>query len=320
MKKIILFIVLTILLSLSVTILLQAGESKEGKSPPEISFGTLPVLQALPLFVAAEKGFFKDRGLSVNLVRFNSAMEKDVALSAGQLSGYFGDIMTPVVLKANKTPVKMVATIFNTPKTQRMFAIIASPKHLNRSIPELAHEGIAVSSNTVMEYLAARLLKAQSVPADRVKLVEIKNIPIRLQMLLSGQIPAAILPEPLATLAEQKGGKAVIDDAGAGLSTTVLAFNEQFLADYPSGVRAFLAAVNTASQYINTHHSEVRSIMNRECRIPEPLQTAFPIPEFLKLTLPDNNQVMDVYRWLREKKIIKTELRYNQMVADGYLP
>jgi NitT/TauT family transport system substrate-binding protein len=320
MKKTILFIVLILLLSLSLTFLLQAGESKEGKSLPEISFGTLPVLQALPLFVAAEKGFFKDRGLSVNLVRFNSAMEKDVALSAGQLSGYFGDIMTPVVLKANKTPVRMVATIFNTPKTQRMFAIIASPKHLNRSIPELAQEGIAVSSNTVMEYLVARLLKAQSIPADRVKLVEIKNIPIRLQMLLSGQIPAAILPEPLATLAEQKGGKAVIDDAGAGLSTTILAFNEQFLANYPTGVRAFLAAVDKASQYINNHHNEVRSIMNRECRIPESLQTAFPIPEFLKLTLPDNVQVMDVYRWLREKKIIKTELRYNQMVADGYLP
>jgi NitT/TauT family transport system substrate-binding protein len=166
----------------------------------------------------------------------------------------------------------------------------------------------------------ARLLKAQSIPADRVKLVEIKNIPIRLQMLLSGQIPAAILPEPLVTLAEQKGGKAVIDDAGAGLSTTILAFNEQFLADYPTGVRAFLAAVDKASKYINNHRNEVRSIMNRECRIPESLQTAFPIPEFLKLTLPDNVQVIDVYRWLREKKIIKTELRYNQMVADGYLP
>jgi NitT/TauT family transport system substrate-binding protein len=320
MKKITLFVAFILLLSLSITFPLQARESKDGKAPPEISFGTLPVLQALPLFVAAEKGFFKDQGLSVNLVRFNSAMEKDVALSAGRLSGYFGDIMTPVVLKANKTPVKMIATIFNTPKTQRMFAVIASPKHLNKSISELASEGIAVSSNTVMEYLVERLLKAQSIPMDRIKLIEIKNIPIRLQMLLSGQIPAAILPEPLATLAEQKGGKAVIDDAGAGLSATILAFNEGFLADYPSAVKSFLVAVDRASQYINTHHNEVRSIMNRECRIPEPLQTAFPIPEFLKLTLPDNNQVMDVYRWLQGKKIVKTELRYNQMVADGYLP
>jgi NitT/TauT family transport system substrate-binding protein len=320
MKKLVLFFVFMHLLFTSMASPLKAAESKEGKATPEIAFGTLPVLQALPLLVAAEKGFFKDQGLSVNLVRFNSAMEKDVALSAGQIAGYFGDIMTPVVLKANKTPVKMVATIFNTPKSQRMFAIVASPKHLNRSIAELAAEGIAVSSNTVMEYLVVRLLKERSIPEDRLKMVEIKNIPIRLQMLLSGQIAAAILPEPLATLAEQKGGKAVIDDAGAGLSATILAYNELFLADHPAGVRAFLTAVEKASQYINSHHNEVRSIMNRECRIPEPLQTAFPIPQFLKLTLPDNNQVMDVYRWLRGKNIIKVELRYNQMVADGYLP
>jgi NitT/TauT family transport system substrate-binding protein len=320
MKKIVLFFILIYLPLMSLHSPLRAAESREGKGLPEIAFGTLPVLQALPLFVAAEKGFFKEQGLSVNLVRFNSAMEKDVALSAGQIAGYFGDIMTPVVLKANKTPVKMVATIFNTPKTQRMFAIVASPKHLNRSLSELAAEGIAVSSNTVMEYLTARLLIGRSIPEERLKLIEIKNIPIRLQMLLSGQIPAAILPEPLATLAEQKGGKAVVDDAGAGLSTTILAFNERFLAGYPSAVKSFLSAVDKASQYINSHQTEVRSIMNRECRIPEPLQTAFPIPEFLKLTLPDNNQVMDVYRWLRGKKIVKVELRYNQMVADGYLP
>ena len=35
--------------------------------------------------------------------------------------------------------------------------------------------------------------------------MEIKKIPIRLQMLLSGQVTAALLPEPLLTLAETHG-------------------------------------------------------------------------------------------------------------------
>jgi hypothetical protein len=29
---------------------------------------------------------------------------------------------------------------------------------------------------------------------------------------------------------------------------------------------------------------------------------------------------MDVYNWLREKKIIKKEMTYKEMIADGYLP
>jgi hypothetical protein len=60
--------------------------------------------------------------------------------------------------------------------------------------------------------------------------------------------------------------------------------------------------------------------MNRECKMPESLQGSFPIPEFPKLTIPSSQQVMDVYKWLREKQIIKKDMVYKDMVADGYLP
>ncbi len=99
--------------------------------PPPIRFGTIPVLQSLPLFVASEKGFFKEQGLIVDIVLFNSAMEKDIALSAGQIVGYFGDMLTPMVLQANGTNVRMVATNFNTTNEQRMFAVLASAQSKN---------------------------------------------------------------------------------------------------------------------------------------------------------------------------------------------
>jgi hypothetical protein len=59
--------------------------------------------------------------------------------------------------------------------------------------------------------------------------------------------------------------------------------------------------------------------MNRECKVPEPLQQSFAIPKFPKLGLPRSEEVMDVYRWLREKHIIKTEMGYGQIVAQGYV-
>ena len=150
-------------------------------------------------------------------------------------------------------------------------------------------------------------------------MVEMKNIPIRMQMLLGGQVAAAVLPEPLATLAEAKGAQAIMDDAGTGLSSTVLAFNEEFLAQSPEKAKAFLRAVGRASVYINGKADDVRPIMNRECRIPDQLQKTFPIPEFPKLALPATGRVTDVYQWLHEKGVVKRELTYRQMVADGYL-
>ncbi len=139
-------------------------------------------------------------------------------------------------------------------------------------------------------------------------------------MLLSNQVPAALLPEPMASLAETKGAKALLDDKGRGLSATVLAFSEKFLRSNPQAVKAFHIAVDKASDYINKNPQEVRAIMNRECKIPEPFKDAFPIPKFPRLSTPSQKQVADVYNWLQEKKIITKNMTFKDMVADGYLP
>ncbi len=287
---------------------------------PDIRFGTLPVIQCLPVFVAAEKGFFKEQGVAVELTPFNSALEKDVAFTSGQISGYFGDILTCMVLSANKIPIRIVAVVHNSTKNQRMFALVLGPKYAGRDLKDVVGEGVAVSSNTVLDYLTGKFLSIKGIPLNQVKMVEIKNIPVRLQMLVAGQVSVAVLPEPLATLAEMKGGKAVMDEAGKGWSATVLAFSEGFMAKHPDKVKAFLKAVERASDYINKHPEEARAIMNRECRIPDQLKTGFPVPQFPKPALPTVGQVADVARWLHQKGTIKREVAFTQLVADGYLP
>lgn len=287
---------------------------------PDIRFGTLPVLQALPLFVAAEKGFFREQGLNVELVTSNSALEKDIAFTSNRISGYFGDILTCMILRSHNMPIKIVSVLHNAITNQRMFAFVVSSKYAGRHPREAISEGLAVSSNTILDFLTTKLLSSKGIPLEQAKLVEIKSIPIRLQMFTSGQVPAAVLPEPLATLAESKGGIVVADDAGKGWSPTVLAFHDAFLSKYPDTVKAFHRAVEKASTYINKNPEEARAIMNRECRIPELFRKSFPVPQFPKLALPTQTQITDVFLWCHQKGIVKNEIPYKQMVADGYLP
>ncbi len=315
MKPVKFSIVCIIIFVLSFGAAAHAAEKAEA-----FKFGTIPVLQSLPLFVAAEKGFFREQGLNVDIVLFNSAMEKDIAFTSGQMAGYFGDIMTPTVLVANGVKIKMVAVNFNTTADRRMFAVLASSKTKEQDPAAIARAGIATGSNTIAEYLIVRLLAEKNVPRGSIKLIDIKSIPIRLQMLLLGQVPAALLPEPLATLAETKGARTLADDRGHGISATVLAFHTDFLAKNAASVRSFLAAVDKASAYISQHPDEVRGIMNKSCRVPEALRSSFPIPRFPRVYTPSESQVMDVYRWLREKKIIKKDLTYKDLVADGHIP
>jgi len=293
----------------------------QGGPSPTIRFGVLPVIQALPLFVAAELGFFKNEGLDVELTIFNSALEKDVAFTSGQIAGYFGDLQTCIVLNGNGAPIKIVAEVYNaTTKGRRTFALLVSPKFASKGLQEAASAGVAVSSNTILDYLTTKFFTSRGIALDRAHMVEMKNIPIRMQMLLGGQVPAAVLPEPLATLAESKGARVLADDAGTSLSSTVLAFNEAFLSASAERARAFLRAVDRASAFVTARPDEARAIMIRECRVPDELRKSFPVPEFPKLALPSPSHVDDVYRWLSQKGSVKRELTYRQMVADGYIP
>ncbi len=294
--------------------------STHAYASPDIRFGTLPVLQALSVFVAEEKGFFKEQGVDVELVPFNSAFERDVAFTSGQISGFFGDLLACMVLNANKIPVKIVSVVHNATRSQRMFALVISGKYEGKDPKEAFATGIAVSSNTILDYLTSKFLVAQGVPLSRAKLVEIKNIPIRLQMLSTGQVPAAVLPEPLAAFAEMKGAKILMDDAGKGWSATVIAFGDGFLAKNPDKARAFQKALDRAAAYINKNPEDIRPIMNRECRMPDQLKQSFPIPQFPKLALPQTGQVDDVSRWLVKKGTVKKGVSYGQTVADGYIP
>jgi len=282
--------------------------------PVSFRFGTLPVIQALPLFVADEKGFFAEERIDITLDTFPSAMEKDMALSTGEIAGYFGDMLTPITLRANGVPVRIVATNFTTPHEQRMFALVAAPEYTEETLKTLIQEGVAGSPHTLLDYLMAKMLAAAEYDG-KITLIDVVKIPLRLQMVLTSQVPAALLPEPLVTFAVTKGCRVVADDASLGVSATILAFTDDFIVASPGTVRAFLAAVNRASLFINTVPDESRRIMNRTCRIPAPLADSFPLPAFPEISRPREELVMDVYRWLTEKGYITKELSYDDIVS-----
>ena len=276
-----------------------------------LKFGVLPVIQALPLFVAAEMGFFKNEGLDVELATFNSALEKDVAFTSGQIADT-SETYRPIVLIGNGAPLRIVAEVYNSTKGRRTFALLVSPKFASKGLKEASSAGVAVSSNTILDYLTTKFLASRGIALDRAHMVEIKNIPIRMQMLLGGQVPAAVLPEPLATLAESKGARVLADDAGTGLSSTVLAFNEAFLSGSPDRARAFLRAVDRASAYVTAKPDDARPIMIRECRIPDELRKRSPSP------IPQGSPCRRLPTWTtytngsRRKEASKRQLTYRQ--------
>ena len=166
-----------------------------------LRIATLPAADSIVLDVAVNEGLFKKEGLDVQTVPFKSALEVGAAMRAGQLAGHFGDLMNVFTQNETGAAQAVVLTTTHTTPAQRAFGMVVSPKYADKikSLNDLKATPTAMSASTIIDYLLTRMKETAGVKSDSLKNVEVRQIPIRLQMLLSGQIETALLPEPLVT-------------------------------------------------------------------------------------------------------------------------
>jgi NitT/TauT family transport system substrate-binding protein len=271
-----------------------------------LRLGVLPVLDTLPLHVAVQEGCFAAQGLDVELVPFASAMERDTAMQSGQLDGYFGDLVATLTLIRAGVPMRVATVSYRTTPGQRMFAVVASPKGAVPGAP------LGYSRTTVMEFLLGRMAPGDAAAGRAFTRMEVKKIPIRMQMLMAGQLGFAILPEPLATLVERQGGQVLATDETLDLPLTVVCLRQERM----GACAAFLAAYTRAVEALTTRPEDFRALMARECRMPGPLAADFPVYRYPAPSLPSEAEVAQVQEWMLSVGLLETPLPYAAIVPE----
>ncbi|WP_051327738.1 ABC transporter substrate-binding protein [Desulfatirhabdium butyrativorans] len=275
-----------------------------GWSADAMHIGVLPVVDTLPLWVAKERGYFVESGIDVTLLSFDSALERDAALQAGKLEGYFGDLLNTVLLIRSGHPIRVATVAYHTDVTQRMFGVALQPGSKIRHPDQLADQTIGISRSTVIEFLLDRMLIGSGVPTSAVQKQDIKKIPIRMQLLLSGQIPAALLPEPLLSLAELKGARVILDDRRLDMTETVIALKKSWVDAGTELLKRFRLAYGKAVETIRREPETTTDILVRHCRLPNELVPSYRPPVFPPVGLPSSGDIELVQQWLIEHQMI----------------
>jgi len=302
-----------------------AGCSKPASSPgatspvgpAKVRIGTLPTEDSLPLWVAERDGLFTKAGLDVTIQVFQSAQERDAALTAGAIDGFMGDLIAAATLRAGGVPVR-VATIMlgATPKEGR-FGIAVKPGSKVTSLKGLANVPVGTSSATIQEYVLDKLMLAAGVPAAEIKKEEVKKVPVRFELLMSGKLAAAALPEPFLSLAEKTGGKILtIDTKGANISQTVLVFSQKYLDDPAdsAAVTKLLGAWDTAAGTINAAPDSFRALLVDKARLPAPLATSYEVNTYPTAQLPTQADAQPVLDWMQGVGLLKTPVSYADLM------
>ncbi|MFH1912754.1 MAG: ABC transporter substrate-binding protein [Pseudomonadota bacterium] len=307
--------VMSLVLVLACTSLAAPARAQE----VTIRFGILPVLDTLPLQVAVRDGLFAGQGLNVELVPFASALERDTAMQTGQLDGYFGDLIATYMLINQDVPMYIALTSWRTSPGYPMFGIALSPGARGKTLAELKGANLGISRSTIMEFLADRMEERLGVGTGYFSRMEVKKIPIRLQMLMASQIDAAILPEPLLSLARLKGGGVLATADNLDVPLTVLCLHRKYFSDGADSYVRFVTAYKEAVERLAADPERYRALMAETCRIPQPLVDEFPVYKYPLPALPADSELDEVQDWMIAKGLLRERIP-KEIVLSPIMP
>lgn len=290
---------------------------------PTMKFGVLSVEDVLPYIVAVDEGLYVAEGVDVEIVAFSSALERDSALVAGELDGVFNDPIGTALLKEGGTDVVVVSLSLGKTPDEGVFALLASPESDISSAQDLKGKEIAISSSTIIEYVTDKMLEENGLSTEDVSKIEVKKIPVRLELLLQNKVEAAVLPEPLPSLAISKGAKLIISDAdlpsGRSISQTVLIFRKEFARENPDAIKAFLRANKRAAETINSDPAGYRELFLKTARVPDTIASSYSMPIYPNPQLPDKEEFEEAMHWMVSKGLLKEAISYEDIADASFL-
>lgn len=289
--------------------------------PVELKIAVLPVLDALPMYVAQAEGLYQKHGVVVTFIPVASAPERDQLISAGQADGMINEALSTALYNRDRVQVQTVRYARAATERHALFSILASAKSGIVDPQGLKGTPIGISDGTIIAYLTDRLLQAEGFTLEEIQTIAVPKIPDRVNLLGTGELAAATLPEPATSMAVRGGAVVVIDDTRAPeFSFSTITFRKAVIDENPAAVRGFLAAVEDATALINANPNQYVGLLVEQKVLPPPLAESFSVPPFVTAGAPTAAQWADVIAWAKDKGLLDRDVSYADSVNAGLLP
>jgi NitT/TauT family transport system substrate-binding protein len=294
--------------------------AEEKSAPEHLRLALLPIPDVLPVYVAEAKGYFAEAGISVEALTVGSAVERDQLMQAGRIDGMINEISGAALFNRDGIQMQIVSYARIPLDNSPLFRVLAAPGSTFTSVADIAGVPVAISKNTIIEYITERLLQSGGLNGENIKFRSVPVLPERLQLLLAGQIEAATLPDPLGFAAIQAGAIEVVNDLQAAhLSASVVSFSSVSLAGKTDTVKKFMAAWDKAIEDLNSDPASFQALMLKKIRVPKNVQATYQIPPFPRASVPTESQWDDVQQWMLEKKLLSQKIPYSDSVTAEFL-
>ena len=258
----------------------------EQKETTTVRMGSLPVINALPIYLAIEKGYFKEAGINLELTKFEAPNQIIDGIMQGNLD--FTSTAGPAGVSAvadfkNPGKLKIYALSGGTITTPNDAIIIPIDSDI-KSLSDLKGKKLGIIGGSIQwKMLAAYLLNKNHLEAN--KDVTIVEIPIgtHLTAIASKQVDALLTLEPSVSLITSKGvGKVLINGPlentlsdpfypGAGIVST------KFAKENPNTTAKVIEIIKKATKEVEENPNESRKYLKNYTPLTDDLISIVPL-------------------------------------------
>lgn len=210
------------------------------------------------LYLAQEKGFYRDAGIDVRLVEFSSLSDARRAYERGQIDGLGTTIIE--VLQARELSDRHLQIVSVVDYSDGADVVLVKPTITNPATLRGARVGVELGSLGV--YVLVRALEKQGLGLADVKLVSMDQSSMA-QAFEKGDIDAMVTYPPVSlTVLKNPNAKVLFSTAEIpGEVVDVIAVDETVARDRHHQVAQLLQAFQRAMDYTKTNAAEAHRIM-----------------------------------------------------------
>lgn len=284
----------------------------------ELRIGVLPIIDVAPIYLAIERGFFADEGLTVTPEIVQGGAAAIPALAAGDLDVAYGNWVS--FLLANQEGIELRAIAAGVASAPGFTELLALPdRGLEGNPSALAGSRVAVNTlNNIGELAVRSALRAAGHDPDDVQLVEIP-FPDMAAALDRGDVDAIWASEPVPTIVKTSLDAVVVVDSYVGemeaFPVAGYQVDASWAEDHPNTIAAFRRALDRATDLIASDPTLVSELVPSYTSLAPDLAGRLALPRFESRIAAD--ALERVAEYLVEFEMLDVGLDIDSLVVDA---
>lgn len=286
-----------------------SGKENTKEETLTLSFGAMPAVDSLPVYIAEKEGYFEEEGLDLDLQSFKSPKDRDAALTSGHLDGANTDVIALSAYQQGDLDVKIVSQSIGT------FSILTSNDDVQR-LADLKGKKVGYAKNQAPYYFLDEALKQDGLNVSDVAFQEVPQIPVRVELTTNKKIDATVVPEPFRTIGIANGLRELGNSNELDIQSTVFGFTAEALETNKEAIEAFYRAYNKGVDYLNEEPLDnYYDVLKDKVGFSDGIKGRVTLPTYTHAAQLSSGQLKNAVEWSQSEGIYTKEWKESDFLS-----